>query len=166
MQSKYFLFLLITNFIFSSYSFDEVLQDTLTARTYYQQGKDNNKAAENLKTFTDTKLDKPLFKAYNGVSYLLLAKHHWNPYKKLEYVNKGLEILNQSIAANAFDIETRFLRFTVEENLPSVVSFTSHIQTDKAYILANIKPTHSFYSTMKAYLKTSKSLTDLEKKKL
>ncbi len=166
MQYKYFFLLLMVQFFNSSlitHTFSEELQ---TARTYYQQGKDNNTAAENLKTFTETKLDKPIFKAYNGVSYAMMAKHHWNPYKKLEFVNKGLELLNQAITANAADVEMRFLRFSVEENLPSVVSFTSHIQADKTYILANIKPTHAFYNTMKGYLKTSKNLSEAEKKKL
>jgi len=140
--------------------------ELLIARDYYQKGKDDSKAAENLKTFTETKTSKPIFKAYNGVSYLLMAKHHWNPYRKMEYVNKGLEIINQAIIANPTEIESRFLRFTVEENLPTIISFTSHIQADKTYILANLKATHSFYTTMKGYLKTSKTLTEAEKKKL
>ncbi|NQW42669.1 MAG: hypothetical protein HQ463_04465 [Bacteroidetes bacterium] len=163
MQFKIFSFALIFFFFQSSFIPNS---DLNIARNYYEKGSKEKSAAENLKTFTETKSTQAIFKAYNGVAYALLAKHNWNPYKKLELVTKGIEKINSAVELSQSDVEIRFLRYSIEENLPAVVPFTSHLAADKKFILANLKSTHSYYLTIKAYLKTSKTITEAEKKKL
>jgi len=140
--------------------------DNKTAREYYLKASEDKDYADKLKTFTQTRINTPLMQAYNGVALAILAKHSWNPYTKLEHVKSGLKNINDAVNTQNNDLEIRFLRFSVEENIPSVVPFTSHIQEDKKFILKNWNKTHEFYSTMSAYLKKSSQFTEEEKKKL
>ncbi len=154
--------LFFTAFILMSMASDTTLE---TARAYYLKGGTDSKSAESLKTLTTGKTEA-IYKAYNGVAWGFLAKHNSNPVNKLSYVKKSLSLLNDAVLADAINVEVRFLRFSVEENIPSIVSFTSHVSGDKAMILNNLLPSHAFYKTMKAYLQQSKSLTEAEKKSI
>ena len=156
-----FLIILV---MFSSFTMNT--SDNKTARDYYLKASENKEYAEKLKTFTQSKINFPLLKAYNGVALAILAKHSWNPYTKLENVKSGLKNINEAVSSQNSDLEIRFLRFSVEENIPSVVPFTSHINEDKKFLLKNWNKNHEFYSTMCAYLKKSSQFTEEEKKKL
>lgn len=154
--------LFLTAFILMALTTDTTLE---SARAYYLKGSSDSKSAESLKTLTSGKKEA-IYKAYHGVAWGFMAKHSNNPVNKLDYVKKSLSHLNDAVLTDATNVEVRFLRFSVEENIPSIVSFTSHVTTDKAMILNNLLPSHAFYNTMKAYLKQSKSLTEAEKKSI
>jgi len=153
---------LIAGLLLMSMASDNTLE---TARAYYLKGGTDSKSAESLKTLTTGKTEA-IYKAYNGVAWGFLAKHNNNPVNKLSYVKKSLSLLNDAVLADAINVEVRFLRFSVEENIPSIVSFTSHVAGDKAMILNNLLPSHAFYKSMKAYLQQSKNLTEAEKKSI
>lgn len=139
--------------------------DTATFRTYFEKGRSQKTYAEQLKQMTALQ-DKAIVKAYHGTAWTLLAKHHSNPYKKLEFLKTGLNTLNAAVLMDAADIEIRYLRFAVETNIPAIVSFTSHIASDKAMLLNNLKSTHPYFKSIKAYLMASSHLTAEEKNKL
>jgi hypothetical protein len=107
-----------------------------------------------------------LMLAYNGAATCIMAEHRSNPYTKLNLLYKGLERMNSQVAQVPSDIEIRFLRFSVEEHIPSAVPFTSHIKEDRAFLLKYLDNKHPFYNSMKAYLKNSKSLSESDKQKL
>jgi hypothetical protein len=153
--------LLIGFFSFSLIQVDEILE----LRTSFQKALTSSKSATDLNTLT-AKQETAIKKAYHGVSYTLLGKHATNPIKKLEYLKKGLPILNQAVQDKPLDVEIRFLRFTVEENVPSFVQIERHVNTDKYFLVNNLKPSHTYYEFIKNYLKQSKSLTVSEKSKL
>jgi hypothetical protein len=153
--------LLIGFFSFSLIQVDEILE----LRTSFQKALTSSKSANDLNILT-AKQETAIKKAYHGVSYTLLGKHATNPIKKLEYLKKGLPILNQAVQDKPLDVEIRFLRFTVEENVPSFVQIERHVNTDKYFLVNNLKPSHTYYEFIKNYLKQSKSLTDSEKSKL
>jgi hypothetical protein len=159
MRSKLFIFLCL-GFIMSAFVPITVLTE---ARKYFVEGAESKVSALTLKNITE-KHASPIYKAYNGASYALLAKHYNNPYTKLESLKKGLKIINQAAEEDVNDIEIRFIRFSVEEHIPSFVSFTSHLAEDKARILSGIKNTHEHYEIMRSYLLKSKKLSDSEKK--
>jgi len=155
--SLLFLFL----FLFSSATVD----DLNTARTYFQNGRDDKSAAEKLQTLTQGK-EQAIFKAYNGGAIATLAKHQNNPYKKLEYLKKGLKVINSAVLLDATDIEIRFVRFAVEENIPSFISFTSHIESDSKMLLNNLNASQSNYKMIKSYLLKSAKISEADKKKI
>lgn len=159
MRFKHFIILL--PFIFGFKTAGEIS----TVRTYFEKGRNEKTYAEKLKQITGDGATA-LLKAYNGSAWALLAKHHTNPYKKLEYVKKGLGIINSAVLLDAADVEIRFLRFSVEENIPAIVSFDKHLNADKDMMIANLKPSHPYYKTIRAYLMNSKNLSQAEKSKL
>jgi hypothetical protein len=136
--------------------------DIQTVRDYYSKASQNKNFTDSLYNLTKDK-DQALMKAYHGCSWALKAKHHINPYKKLDYLKKGLELINSAVLLNAADIEIRFLRFSVEENIPSIISFKNHVDADKGMLLKNLNKTHPNYTNIVAYLKQSKSLSAAEK---
>ncbi|MFM6984708.1 MAG: hypothetical protein ACKOXF_11295 [Chitinophagaceae bacterium] len=154
--------LFLSAFLLMSMASDNTLENV---RAHYLKGSTDSKSAESLKTLTSGKTEA-IYKAYHGVAWGFMAKHSNNPVNKLDYVKKGLAFLNDAVLADAINVEIRFLRFSVEENIPSIVSFTSHVKGDKAMILTNLTSSHAFYKTMKAYLQQSKSLTEAEKKSI
>ena len=149
---------------FFSFSFIQV-DEVSELRASFQKALTSSKSATELNTLT-SKQETAIKKAYHGVSYTLLGKHATNPIKKLEYLKKGLPILNQAVQDKPLDVEIRFLRFTVEENVPSFVQIERHISSDKYFLVNNLKPSHTYYEYIKNYLKQSKSLTVAEKSKL
>jgi hypothetical protein len=158
---KIVVYLLIGFISVSFIHVDEILE----LRTSFQKALTSSKSATDLNTLT-AKQETAIKKAYHGVSYTLLGKHATNPIKKLEYLKKGLPILNQAVQDKPLDVEIRFLRFSVEENVPSFVQIERHVSTDKYFLVNNLKPSHTYYEFIKNYLKQSKSLTVLEKSKL
>lgn len=134
-------------------------------RSEYLKAQSSSSAVDKLMSLTNGQSDA-LSKAYRGAAWAFKAKHHFNPAKKLDYVKTGLLTLNQAVTIDPKDIEVRFIRFSIEENIPSIVSFTSHLKEDKQFILDNIDKNHGFYSTIKGYLKQSKNLNSAEKQKL
>lgn len=157
---RYSLLFLIL-FLSSSSAIDELN----TARIYFQNGRDDKSAAEKLQTLTQGK-ETAILKAYNGGAVAILAKHQSNPYKKIEYLKRGLKIINSAVLLDAADIEIRFVRFAVEENIPSFISFTSHIESDKKMLISNLNSSHSNYKMIKAYLLKSAKLSEADKKKI
>ncbi len=136
------------------------------ARIYFSKASTEETAANNLKTLTEAKQNEAIFKAYHGASLAILAKYSWNPYKKLENVRNGLLFLNTAVAMNLQDIEIRFLRLSIEEHIPSAISFTKHMQADKDFIIQHLNNSHPNYSTIKSYLLISKYTTEADRKKL
>lgn len=136
-----------------------------SARQLYPLAVKSQAQAEKLKTLTSGKTT-PLLKAYNGSAFALLAKHHFSPYKKLELLNKGLSLINEAAQADGEDVEIRFLRFALEENIPVYVPFTSHIAEDKKILVDKLSSSHPHYKFMLDYLKRSGKLSKEEKIKL
>lgn len=134
-------------------------------RSEYLKAASDEDAAEKIIQLTEGKKEA-LSIAYRGAAWAIKAKHQFYPGTKLDYVKKGLKELNNAVTSDSKDVEIRFLRFSVEENIPGIVSFTSHVNADKKFILDNIKSTHAFYGTMKNYMLKSKNLSEAEKKKL
>ncbi len=140
--------------------------DLILARVYFERVGTQESAVSNLKILTESKQTKPIYKAYLGAAYCAEAKYRWNPYAKLEKVKTGMGLLNQSVSLESNNIEIRYLRFCIEEHLPSTLPYREHIETDKLFILANLKKEHSYYAAMKAYLLKSASLSESERKQL
>jgi hypothetical protein len=76
----------------------------------------------------------PVLKAYYGMTYMLMAKHGFNFFTRLSNFNKGKEILEQAIAQDKSNAELRFLRLSVQMNIPTFLNYSSNIDGDKKII--------------------------------
>jgi NADH:ubiquinone oxidoreductase subunit F (NADH-binding) len=83
--------------------------------------------------------DKAIITGYIGALEALKAKHAWNPYAKLDYLDKAEVTFAKAIASDPQNIEIRFLRYTVEYYVPAFLGYGDHIAEDKRVIIQNIK---------------------------
>jgi len=76
-----------------------------------------------------------LISGYTGGVTMLMAKYCSNPFTKLEYFKDGKKLLEDAISHNKNNIELRFLRFAIQENLPSMLNYDDNLEEDKSYMM-------------------------------
>ena len=106
-------------------------------RTMYIKANDNENACKELlallKPYDES--NNPLYLGYKAGATMIMAKHSINPINKLSWFNKGKKMLETAIKADNKDVELRCLRFGIQSNIPSFLSYKQDISTDKKFIL-------------------------------
>ena len=108
-------------------------------RNYYQLAATQKVAAEKLDQLTmmiDTNSD-PVLIGYKGANEMLQAKYSWNPIAKWNRFNKGRTLLQLAIKRDNTNLETRFLRYSIQSNIPSFLDYHAQMATDKHYLILN-----------------------------
>ncbi len=103
---------------------------------FYKAAEDNDVADQFFEQFEvlNTSNNGTLI-GYHGMAHLLLAKHSWNPYTKLEYFYSGKDLLERSIVVDPQNVELRFLRFCVQQNAPFFLGYDDNLEEDKQKIV-------------------------------
>lgn len=107
----------------------------------------------------------PVMLAYHGAAQTARASYLYNPYSQYTTAKKGLETMNKSVSKASSNLEVRFVRYSVELNIPAIMPFTDHTKEDKKFILTNLDKNHDFYPAIKTFMLKFGNLTDTEKKK-
>ncbi len=81
----------------------------------------------------------PLVVAYLGALEALKAKDSWNLYKKVKFLNLSNKTVLQAVNANPNDMEIRFVRFSIQTNLPHFLGLNKDLDSDKNQILQQLK---------------------------
>lgn len=82
--------------------------------------------------------NNPLFLGYLGATKALKAKFVWNPLSKLYHIQQASKNLEQALKSDSTNLEVRFLRFSIEYNIPSFLGYSNHIQDDLDFIAKNL----------------------------
>ncbi len=144
-----------------------VTADMAAIRTTYKEALNSSSKADKLVEQTASqKTTSGLYRAYYGTGLALQAKHSWNPATKISKAKNAATELNQAVNAASNNLEVRFLRFSYEVNVPTVVGITKHLATDKAFILANLNKSNPIWSTIKSFLLSCSELSSAEKEKV
>lgn len=85
-----------------------------------------------LAPFNET--NNPLLFGYRGGATMLMAKHAFNPFSKLSYFKKGKLMLKSAINADQTNVELRFLRYTIQTNVPGFLNYNSDKNLDRTFI--------------------------------
>ena len=83
--------------------------------------------------------DLALATGYSGAFTMVMARHTANPFKKLRYFRDGKALLERAIKASPQDTELRFLRLSLQHNLPAILNYSTAIKTDTEFVLRNFK---------------------------
>lgn len=83
--------------------------------------------------------NNPLLLGYKGGVTMVLAKHIFNPIKKLTYFQQGKDLLQKAIEADENNIELRFLRYTIQTNAPAFLGYDNQIVKDKEFLWRSIE---------------------------
>lgn len=158
--------LLIVVVAFSAFKSDELV----TIRDLFYRAAKSEVAADSLmKKMKDIELsDGPVLMGYKSMSHFLACYHSYNPYTKYKYFLSGKELMESAIGKYPDNIELRFLRLTIQLNVPSFLGYSDKISEDKKVILANAKniKDEDLYRRIYQYTITAKKLTEQEKKTL
>jgi hypothetical protein len=106
--------------------------------------------------------------AYKACSIMIMAKFVTNPIYKFSKFNDGKNLLEKCIRKDNRNVETRFLRFTVQCNAPKFLGYNSSMLLDKNFLLNAFSTINDkqLKNIVIAFLKTSSYLTIAEKQKL
>ena len=79
-----------------------------------------------------------IIESYRSVIWFLWADYHFNPFKKWNCFLKGKDKLEYLINNYSNNIELRFLRLTIQENLAKILGYNENINEDKTFINNNL----------------------------
>ena len=104
---------------------------------------DNRELTDSLyKTFTEAPNKSPLNTCYLGVVEALKAKHAWNPYYKVKYLNDAEKTLQLAVNRESDNMEIRFMRFSIEHNVPGFLGFNKHLTDDREEMIKQLNKKH------------------------
>lgn len=75
---------------------------------------------------------------YRAGATMLMAKHSLNPFNKLSYFKKGKTMLEKAIQAENNNVELRFLRYTIQTNVPSFLGYSSELIKDRSFLQQSV----------------------------
>ena len=112
--------------------------------------------------------NNPLLAGYRACATMVMAKHVFSPVAKYSYFKEGRSLLEKAISKAPSGIELRFLRFTVQTNLPWFLNYNDEISTDKKFLLRSLPGVTDLALKQKMirYFNSSAELSKEEKKQL
>jgi hypothetical protein len=105
-------------------------------RRQYEQAAANKEAGEKFYDLLhDYKAQDALVLGYKAASEAIKARDA-SMLNKLTYVQQAMHTFEQAVSLDPTNAEIRFLRFSVESNLPPFLGLSKHVDEDKAFLLA------------------------------
>lgn len=100
-------------------------------RSLYGQGVEDEYAAKKLHDLViASDQNDPLLLGYRGGAEALLAKHAWNPYTKIDYLEKSMKTLQRAIDLDPENTEIRFIRFSIQFYVPRFLGISKNLKED------------------------------------
>ncbi len=137
-QMKTILLFLSLLTMMSFFSKNEPLSIESIRLNYIKAVEDEDITEKMLEKITGEHLKNPLFLAYRGAFEGLMAKHVFNPYKKISYLSLSNKTLAQAIKQKPNNVEMRFLRFSMQHYVPDFLGQSKELKEDKNAIVKNI----------------------------
>jgi len=131
-----FILPLTTGFISSNVDSDS--QKEIVRSGFYQAIQDSKKADFLVAKISKLRDKHPLFQAYHGATFAIMAKTRWNPFSATSLLNKSKEELNAAVKKSPNNIEIRFIRFAVQKNIPNFLGYSENTNEDKTFIINNL----------------------------
>ncbi len=79
---------------------------------------------------------QPIAFGYRALYYFMRAKYLYWPNQKLAAFNTGKKIMEAIITLNPKEPELRLIRYSVQYNLPSMLSYRANLSVDKKILVA------------------------------
>lgn len=168
------LFFLLASYLLPAKSISESKLKNI--RYYFYTGIDNEEYLDSLDLYLTTILkdsknqDNALLIAYRGAGKSVRAVHAFWPISKLNYVKDGLVDLDYAVKKEPQNIEVRFLRFSVLDNLPGILGYGSEANADAKdlynILVSNPQKKDELLTDVIEYLINSDRLSKAENEKL
>ncbi len=136
--------------------FTQVLQgqNIKDYRILLQKGEKSEKAAIQLieqsqSAFSETK--QPIFGGFLAVGNFFMAKHIFNPMKKMSFFNEGKRTMDQAVNSDPQNLEIRLMRLITQESVPKFLGYYQNIEEDRTLLIKEYKNTPD--NDLKIYIK-------------
>ena len=109
--------------------------DPATLRRHYEAAAADKTAGEKFyQLLADYNANDALVLAYKAAAEAIRARDA-SMFNKLTYVQQAARTFEQAVALDGNNPEIRFLRFSVESNLPAFLGLSKHLDEDRALLL-------------------------------
>ena len=78
--------------------------------------------------------DSPSLVAYKGAAEMLKAKTLLSPVNKMSCFTKGKKLIEGAVARDTLNVEARFIRYSIQVNLPGFLDYKRDIKADRALV--------------------------------
>ncbi len=162
--------IIATLFLFSFKSVDykairvlmiSAVSDKSVSEAFYKETRGFNSSSE------------AIFIGYKAMAEFIQCKHTINPFLKLSYFSAGKSNLEAAIAKQPNNIELIFFRFSTQVNVPSFLSYTSNIESDKKVLIKFVKESKKddkidwdLHSKIKAFILQCAKCSEADKKSI
>ncbi len=106
-------------------------------KKYFEAIGNERKIERLLKELQEIENPSALLLAYRAACESMMAQFSWNPYTKLAQVNKSFDFFAKAIKDDFDNAEIRFLRFSVQHNVPDFLRKNREFEEDKTVLLEN-----------------------------
>lgn len=76
---------------------------------------------------------------YRAAAEAMQARYQWSPVAKLKAVRAAQTQFARAVALEPANVEVRFLRYTVESNVPNYLGFSQHLEDDRRQVMAGVQ---------------------------
>lgn len=80
----------------------------------------------------------PVMVCYKGAAEMMRARYSLNPIHKYSAFKNGRSLIESAIKRDSTDIETRFIRFSIQSNLPEFLNYDQSLTKDKKMLIHGI----------------------------
>lgn len=160
--------LILIGTIFSLFSSATIAQDEVKRNAYLNAGRSEDGLRKFYSESSFYTLQTPLDKAYRGVAIAMYASIENSVVDKFNTFSSGKVLIEEAVAADWYNPEIRFLRFSVQSEVPFVVGYSSNLEED-AYIILDalekkrIDPSTYFWSVAVRFMLNSGELNSDQK---
>lgn len=81
----------------------------------------------------------PVLICYKGANEMIQAKYSLNPVVKLNKFNKGKELIKKAFNRDTLNLEIRFIRYSIQSNLPAFLGYHDDLSKDQQFLLDNTR---------------------------
>lgn len=141
-------------------------QQLTEIRKIYPNAANSETAAKDL----SAKLSKITFEndktliAYKGASITMVSKFSKKLSEKISKFKEGVKWIEFAVANDPNNIEIRFIRLSIQENVPGITKYKKNINEDAAFIATHYKEqTATLREYLKNFILQSKNFSIFEK---
>ncbi len=108
-----------------------------------------------------------LTSAYQGAALIMKAKYVGPLKERIALFKEGKNRIEKAIETHPNDIEVRFIRLTIQQNVPKALRYNKDIPADKEFIFSNLGTTEKkLREYISGYIIYSNNFTEEEKNKI
>ena len=132
--------ILIWALLFAMTSYGKASVSLTEVRQLFQRASTDESACRALIKLLEpfSEKENPVLSGYKGTAIMMMANYVFSPFTKLSYFKRGKIILEKAIMADKNSAELRFLRYSVQSNIPFFLGYKGQLDTDEKLLVSAI----------------------------